>query len=67
MDRKLIFTCIFLLGCGVDVLLCILSLALPRWQTSVFAYIGLWKMCFDHPFVGSDCANIDGEVDVPCK
>jgi len=31
MDGNLILKLLILFGCGLDVLLCILSLALPRW------------------------------------
>jgi len=65
MDGKLILKLLILLGCGLDVLLVVLSLALPRWvQTDynmVYGYGGLWQMCIDYTLLagGIDCISND--------
>jgi len=70
MDGKLILKLRILLGCGLDMLLVVLSLALPRWvqmdYNMVYGYRGLWHMCIDYTFLagGIDCISDDFSI---CK
>jgi len=48
----LILKLLIFLGCGLDVLFVVLSLALPRWFQYEFGYSGLWQACIEHPLLG---------------